>query len=140
MMTTQTGKFQKFEFQTLAGISSNTGRSKLNQIEFYWCCTVLARPSAVAMPIGISTVDSSAPSPDPSQEKRRGDEFCAQGPLPVISFPARCRPSWRRQSRPTALRGQAITLPARERGRRDRGELQTQPGPPSRRASGRLVP
>jgi hypothetical protein len=140
MLITQTGKFQKFKFQTLAGISSNTGRSKSNQIKFYWCCTVRARPSAVAMLLGISTVDSSAPSPDPSQEKRRGDEFCTPGPLPDIFCPARYRPPWRRQSRHTAPRGRTSTLPARPRDRRDRSQLQTPPGPPCRRASGRAYP
>jgi hypothetical protein len=34
MLITQSGKFQKFKFQTLAGISSNTGREKSKQIEF----------------------------------------------------------------------------------------------------------
>jgi hypothetical protein len=34
MLITQTGKFQKFKFQVLAGISSNTGREKSNEIEF----------------------------------------------------------------------------------------------------------
>jgi hypothetical protein len=33
MLITQSGKFQKFKFQTLAGISSNTGRKKSNQID-----------------------------------------------------------------------------------------------------------
>jgi hypothetical protein len=37
------------------------------------------------MLLGIPTVDSSAPSPDPSQEKRREGEVCTQGPLPVTS-------------------------------------------------------
>jgi hypothetical protein len=140
MMITQTGKFQKFEFQTLAGISSNTGRSKSNQILSYWCCTVRARLSTVAMLLDDATVEPSFPSPDPSREKRREEEKRTQGPLPASSFPARCRPPWRRQSRHTALRGRASTLPARERGRRDRGKLQTQPGPPQRRASGRAYP
>jgi hypothetical protein len=72
MLSTQTGKFQKFEFQTLAGISSNTGRSKSNQIKFYWCCTVLARPSAVAMLLDDATVEPSAPSP--TQARRSGGE------------------------------------------------------------------
>jgi hypothetical protein len=92
------------------------------------------------MLLGISTVDSSAPSPDPSLEKRREDEVCTQGPLPVIFFSARCRPPCPRQSRPTAPRGQARTPPARPQGRRGRRDLRTLPGPPSCRASGRLRP
>jgi hypothetical protein len=34
MLITQSGKFQKFKFKVLAGISSNTGREESNQIEF----------------------------------------------------------------------------------------------------------
>jgi hypothetical protein len=46
MLITQSGKFQKFEFQTLAGIWSNTGREKSNQIKFtvaalFWLAPVL---------------------------------------------------------------------------------------------------
>jgi hypothetical protein len=92
MLITQTRNFQKFEFQTLAGISSNTGRGRSNQIEFTVLITVLVRSTLVAMLLGISTVDASPLSPDPSQEKQREDEVFAQGPLPVIFFPARCRP------------------------------------------------
>jgi hypothetical protein len=78
---------------------------------FYCGCTVLARSRAVAMLLDGASIDSSAPSPDPSQEKRREDEMCAQGPLPVPLLPARCRPPWRRQSRPTTSRSRASTLP-----------------------------
>jgi hypothetical protein len=91
--------------------------------------TVRARLSTVAMLLDDATVEPSTLSPDPSCEKRREEEKRAQGPLPVLLLPARRRPPCPRQSRPTAPRGQAITLLARERGRRDRGELQTQPGP-----------
>jgi hypothetical protein len=34
MLITQTEKFQKFKIKLLAGISSNTGREKSNQIDF----------------------------------------------------------------------------------------------------------
>jgi hypothetical protein len=77
------------------------------------------------------------PKPWKKEEKRRQHPGT---PLSSSQQPARCRPPWRLQSRPTASRSQARTLPARERGRRARRELQTQPGPPSRRASGRLSP
>jgi hypothetical protein len=87
-----------------------------------------------------ASIDSSSPSPDPSQEKRREAEVCAQGPLPVTRCPARCRPSGRRQRRPTVPRGRTSNPPARERERRDRSELATPPGPPCRRDSGRACP
>jgi hypothetical protein len=101
---------------------------------------VLARSSTVAMLPGLSSIDSSFPSPDPSREKRREEEKRCQGPLPVTCCPARCRPPWRRQRRPTAPRSRADTSPAPPRGRRDRSELQTPPGPPCSRASGRACP
>jgi hypothetical protein len=81
MLITQTGKFQKFEFQTLAGILSNTGRSKSTKSEFTVLITVLVRSKPVAMLLDGASIDSSAPSPDPSQEKWRGNEFCTQDPL-----------------------------------------------------------
>jgi hypothetical protein len=140
MLITQSGKFQKFKFQTLAGISSNTGRWKSNQNQFYCGCTVLVRSTPVAMLLGISTVEPSFPSPDPSREKGRKEEKRAQDPLPAPLLPARCRPPCPRQRRPTAPRGQADTFPARPRGRRARYALRTLPGPPSRRAPGRACP
>jgi hypothetical protein len=96
------------------------------------CCTVRARPGTAAMLLDGASIDSSSLSPDPSQEKRRDGEVCTQGPLPVTFCPARCRPAWRRQSRPTASRGRARTLLARPRDPRDRSELRTPPGPPHR--------
>jgi hypothetical protein len=140
MLITQIENFQKFKFQVLAGISSNTSREKSNQILIHWCCTVLARPRTVAMLLGDAAVEPSAPSPDPSQEKRREEEHCAQGPLRVIFFSARCRPPCPRQSRPTAPRGRARTLPARPRDRRARYDLRAPLGPPLRRDSGRPCP
>jgi hypothetical protein len=111
---------------------------KSNQVSL--CCTVRARPSAVAMLSGLPSIVSSSPCPDPSQEKRRKEEKRTQGPLPVTLCPARYRPAWRRQRRPTGPRGRPSNLPARERERRDRSELATPPGPPCSEASGRLVP
>jgi hypothetical protein len=133
-------KISKIQISNSCGHFVEHWQKEIKPNRFYCGCTVLVRSTPVAMLLGISTVDSSAPSPDPSLEKRREDEVCTQGPLPVIFFPARCRPPCPRQSRPTAPRGQARTLPARERGRRGRRDLRTLPGPPSRRASGRLRP
>jgi hypothetical protein len=86
------------------------------------------------------SVESSTPRPDPSRKKRREEEKRTQDPLPVNRCPARCRPSGRRQRRPTGPRGRTSPLPARERERRDRSELATPPGPPCSEAFGRLVP
>jgi hypothetical protein len=102
--------------------------------------TVLARSCAVSMLLDGASIVSSVPSPDPSQEKRRGNELRTQGPLPATFCPARYRPAWRRQRRPTAPRGQADTFLARTRGRRACYALRAQPGPPQRRASGRPCP
>jgi hypothetical protein len=86
MLISQSGKFQKFKFKTLAGISSNTGRHKSKQIEFTVGCTVLARSRTVAILLDDATVEPSAPCPVPSHEKGRDEEKCAQGPLPVFFF------------------------------------------------------
>jgi hypothetical protein len=77
MLITQTGNFQKFEFKSLAGISSNTGRENQTKSEFTMVITVLARSSAVAMLLDGASIEPSAPSPDPSHEKRREEEMCA---------------------------------------------------------------
>jgi hypothetical protein len=111
-------KISKIQISNSCGHFVEHWQREIKPNQVYCGCTVLARSSAVAMLLGISTVDPSAPSPDPSQEKRREGEVCAQGPLLVIFFPARCRPPWRRQSRPTASRSRARTPPARPRGRR----------------------
>jgi hypothetical protein len=82
MMSTQSGKFEKFEFWVLVGISSNTGRSKSNEIKDHWCSTVGARPCAVAMLSGLASVESSTPRPDPGREKGREKEKHTQDPPP----------------------------------------------------------
>jgi hypothetical protein len=89
MLITQSGKFQKFEFKLLANISSSTWRIKIGKILITVSFTVLARSNPVAMLLDGASVDSSAPCPNPSHEKRREEENCAQGPLPVFFFSAR---------------------------------------------------
>jgi hypothetical protein len=89
---------------------------------------------------GRTSIDSSPLCPDPSHGRRRRRGENTQDPLPVTHCPARCRPSGRRQRRPTGPRGRPSHLPARERERRDRSELATPPGPPCSEAFGRLVP
>jgi hypothetical protein len=88
MLVTQIGKFQKFKFKLLASISSNTLQMKIEQIRATVSFTVMVRSPPVAMLLGISAVDSSAPCPDPSREKRRDGEKCAQGPLLDLLLPA----------------------------------------------------
>jgi hypothetical protein len=140
MMITQSGKFQNFEFEILAGNSSNTWQMKSSQIEATVGCTILARSRTVATLLDDATVEPSAPCPDLSREKGRNGGKCAQGPLPDLLLPARCRPPWMRQSRPIALRSRGDTLPAHPRGRRARCDLQTPLGPPHWPPSGRLAP
>jgi hypothetical protein len=115
MLITQSGKFQKFEFQTLAGISSNTGRQESNQIEFTVGCTVLARSRTVAMLLDDASIAPSAPSPDPSREKGRRGE--GSTPDPPLFFPAFCMS-------PTTLPSPAST----------HSTPQPRPKPPSMRA------
>jgi hypothetical protein len=75
MWITQSGKFQKFEFESLAGIASNTWQTKIEQIEFTVKITVADRLMHVAMPLDDAAVEPSSLCPDPSREKgrRRGD-------------------------------------------------------------------
>jgi hypothetical protein len=44
MWITQSGKFQKFEFETLAGISSNTWQTKIGKIVITVKITAPVRP------------------------------------------------------------------------------------------------
>jgi hypothetical protein len=81
-------KISKIQISSSCGHFVEHWQREIKPNQFYCGCTVLVRSTPVAMLLGISTVDSSAPSPDPSQEERRGDEVCAQGPLPVTFFPA----------------------------------------------------
>jgi hypothetical protein len=70
MLITQSGNFQKFEFKSLAGISSNTGRSKSNQIELTVAALFLL---ALALsPCSWETPRSSPAPPAPTQAVRSG--------------------------------------------------------------------
>jgi hypothetical protein len=133
-------KFSKIQTLSSCGHFVEHWQKKIKSNQTSLCSTVLARSCAVAMLLDDATVEPSFPIADPSREKRRKKEKRTQGPLPGICFPARCRPTWRRQRRPTGPRGRPSNPPARERERRDRSELATPPGPPQRRASGRACP
>jgi hypothetical protein len=91
MLITQSGKFQNFEFESLAGISSNSWQTKIEEIKFTVSFTVLACSKPVAMLLDTSAVDPGALCPDPSRatwEERK----TAPGPpslllLPLCKFP-----------------------------------------------------
>jgi hypothetical protein len=75
MLITQSGNFQNFEFESLAGISSNTWQTKIEQIEFTVKIIVTVLLMPVAMLLDDTAVKLSSLYPDPSREKgrRRGD-------------------------------------------------------------------
>jgi hypothetical protein len=85
MLITQSGKFQKFKFKTLPGISSNTGRQESKQIEFTVGCIVLARSRTVATLLDDATVEPRSLCPDLSREKWGGGREMRPGPPPSPS-------------------------------------------------------
>jgi hypothetical protein len=74
MLTTQSESFQKFEFEILAGNSSNTWQTKSSQIKITVRITIAVRPAPVAMLLDGAAVEPSSPCPDPSREKWREEE------------------------------------------------------------------
>jgi hypothetical protein len=84
MLITQSGKFQNFEFESLAGIASNTWQTKSSQIEFTVKITIAVRPVTVAMLLDGATVEPNPLCPDPSREKGRGRG--RQHPGPPLFF------------------------------------------------------
>jgi hypothetical protein len=104
---------------------------KSSQIEATVKITVLARSNPVAMLLDDATVDASPLCPDPSHGKRRrrGDSTLGP-PLSSSQQPARRRPPYPRQHRPTALRSRDRTPPAREQGRRAHGRSTHAPRAP----------
>jgi hypothetical protein len=77
MLITQSEKFQKFEFELLAGIMSNTWQTKIEKIESTVRITVAARLNPVAMLVDDAAVEPSPLCPDPSCEKGREEEECS---------------------------------------------------------------
>jgi hypothetical protein len=86
MLITQSEKFQKFEFEFLAGIGSNTWQAKSSEIKVTVKITAPVRLVPVAMLLDASAVEPSPLCPDPSREKgrRRG----RQRPGPPLFFPS----------------------------------------------------
>jgi hypothetical protein len=80
MLTTQSEKFQKFEFKFLAGIWSNTWRAKSREIEATVSLTVPVRLVPVAMLVDVSAAEPSPLCPDPSREKGRRKGRTHPGP------------------------------------------------------------
>jgi hypothetical protein len=85
MLTTQSESFQKFEFEFLAGISSNTWQTKIEEIVVTVRITVAVRLDPVAILVGDAAVEPSPLCPDPSREKWREEEERAQDP-PSLSL------------------------------------------------------
>jgi hypothetical protein len=83
MLTTQSENFQKFEFEFLAGIVSNTWQTKIQKIGATVSITVAVHLEPVAMLVEIPAVDPSPLCPDPSREKWREEEERAQDPPPL---------------------------------------------------------
>jgi hypothetical protein len=79
--------FENSNFEFLRAFRRTLAEENQNRIKLHWSCTVLARSSTVAMLLGLSSIDSNSPSPDPSQEKRREAEVCTQGPPPNNLLP-----------------------------------------------------
>jgi hypothetical protein len=80
MLITQTGNFQNFEFESLAGISSNTWQTKIGKIVITVRITAPVRLMPVAMLVDDAAVDPSPLFPDPSREKWRRRRRTRPGP------------------------------------------------------------
>jgi hypothetical protein len=94
MLTTQSEKIQKFEFEFLAGIWSNTWRAKSREIEATVSLTVPVRLVPVAMLVDVSAAEPSPLCPNLSREKwrrrrrRRPDPpLSVPLPLPLCKLP-----------------------------------------------------
>jgi hypothetical protein len=73
-------KISKIQISNSCGHFVEHWQKEINSNRFHWCCTVLVRSTPVAMLLGISTVEPSFPSPDPSREKGRKEEKRAKAP------------------------------------------------------------
>jgi hypothetical protein len=89
MLITQSEKFQNFEFESLAGIVSNTWQTKIGEIKITVKITAPVRLVPVAMLIDDAAVEPSPLYPDPSREKGRRGGGQHPGP-PLSSSPACC--------------------------------------------------
>jgi hypothetical protein len=68
-------KISKIQISNSCGHFVEHWQREIKSNQVYCGCTVLARSSAVAMLLDGASIDSSAPSPDPSHEKRREEEM-----------------------------------------------------------------
>jgi hypothetical protein len=94
MLITQSEKFQNFEFESLAGIVSNTWQTKIGEIKITVKITAPVRLVPVAMLIDDAAVEPSPLYPDPSREKgRRGGGQHPGPPSLLPQLAARRRPS-----------------------------------------------
>jgi hypothetical protein len=94
MLSTQSGSFQNFEFESLAGISSNTWQMKIEHLEFTVKITIAVRPATVAMLLDSATVEPSPLCPDSSREKGRRRGVSTQDPPSLLpQLAAHRRPS-----------------------------------------------
>jgi hypothetical protein len=71
MLTTQSENFQNFEFESLAGIVSNTWQTKIGENRVTVSFTVAVHLDPVALLIDDAAVEPSPLGPDPSREKGR---------------------------------------------------------------------
>jgi hypothetical protein len=71
MLITQSENFQKFKFQFLAGISSNTWQTKIKKIMVTVRISVAVCLVPVAMLLDDAAAEPSPLCPDPSHEKGR---------------------------------------------------------------------
>jgi hypothetical protein len=85
MLITQSEKFQKFEFEVLAGIVSNTWQTKIGGNQVTVRITITVRLNPVAMLVDDAAVEPSPLCPDPSREKGREEEERAQDPPLCLS-------------------------------------------------------
>jgi hypothetical protein len=84
MLTTQSGKFKKFEFEFLAGIWSNTWQAKIQKIGGTVGITVLPRSKPVAMLEDVSAVEPSSLCLDPSRVTWEETEDTARTLSPLL--------------------------------------------------------
>jgi hypothetical protein len=85
MLITQSENFQKFEFESLAGIVSSTWQTKIEEIVVTVKITAPVRLLPVAMLVDDAAVEPSPLCPDPSREKGREEEERAQDPPLCLS-------------------------------------------------------
>jgi hypothetical protein len=86
-------KILKIQILSSCGHSVEHWQKQIKWNQDHWCCTVLARPNAVAMLLDGASIDSSPLCPDPSHGRRRRRGGSTPGPpLSSSQQPARCRP------------------------------------------------